>query len=261
MSCECYVASIQWEVAGVEVAAETCAPWSDNVGYYADPMADPTGYIEPGAGNGDRLFGKKIVTHHYEDGTWWESFDYGTLVRIIGVDDDCPVVIEDTDYDPEFEYGSVIYPNGSPTSDEFESPVLGSDIRDYAVAHAPYGEWAPYGSSLIYDYAGYEVALAAQAGVDVAVGNTINRLEYGAYNVSGVTVTKKKVRASIARAGLPVRVVYDLWNETDEVAHATDQSFTLNEILPSQEIEIPLVEEKEISFKNVRLFFCPWHVE
>ena len=259
MSCPCDISAIkmEWASSG-PVQAVACSGFTDNNGYDG-----PTGYVPAGSGHSDRLFGKQITTYHFTLGTYWESADYSTDIFLSDGLTSCPTVVNDTNYDPAFNYGTATAPYGSHTTLTFENPILNSDLMDYALAHSPYGSYAVYDlSNPVTFYDGGEPIVTAQdAQTAFELGNTVKRTDLsGGYVLEASFVTKYQFRASLAGAKMPVKVKYDFWNVTDSAAHSTDNEFTLNDDTPEQEIEIPLVEDKEIRLKNVRFFFCPFHL-
>lgn len=255
MSCPCYRGLIKLEQASSgTVTAAPCSYHNDNEGYYKTDLT----HVAAGSGHDDRVYGKRTTTYRFANGTYWQSSDLSTDISIDS-GASCPSEVTDTNYDAGFDYGAALDP---PTTDVFENEVLGSALLSYANAHADYGGWSPLATAnatLSY-LSAEDVVTAQQVDATLELGDTQDSINAGPSTVASATVAKYKFRASLAGPELPVKVVYDFWNDTDSAAHSTDNEFTLNDSNTSQQIEIPLVADKEIRLKNVRLFFCPFHL-
>lgn len=252
MSCQCYLGAVAMEYARASLSAFPCTFFNNNEGYYDDGGT----YVPPGSGDTDRVFGKRTRTFHGTDGTYWESWDYGTS---ISTGSGCPDVVYDTNYDAGVGYGAPLSPQ---YTDVFENPVLGTELLDYAVANAVYDSWLPVLYDAIQYFSGaLSVSYAQDGDSGYDTGNTRKAL---GYNASGVPylaeVVKYKVRFGLAGPELPVKVLYDLYNVTDSAAVSSDNAIDLNAGNPSQEVELPLVSGKETRMTNVRFFCDPFHV-
>ena len=253
MSCECYVGALKVEYAvSPAVSAVACAYQTDNAGYY-----DISGtYVPSGSGHNDRVFAKRKTTHYGTNGSYWVQLDASTNISI-NSGASCPTEVPTTNYDPGFDYGS----STGPSRDEFSDPVLGSDLRTYAETNAAYGSWLPRLSQAVVN------AQPASDAVDFQLtnttfdyGNTDYLIGMGPDTVSYASVKKIKFRFSLAGPKLPVKIKYDLYNVTDSVAVSTDNVINLNSSNTSEEVELPLTSDKAIKIKNVRFFFCPFHL-
>lgn len=252
MSCECYLGAVAVEYARASLSAFPCTIFNNNEGYYNDGGT----YVPPGSGDTDRVFGKRTRTFHGTGGTYWESRDYSTS---ISTGESCPDVVDDTNFDPGFNYGSPLDPQ---YTDVFENAVTGDDLLNYAVSNAIYDSWLPVLYDAIQYFSGaLSVASAQDAGNIYDTGNTRKAL---GYNASGVPylaeVVKYKVRFALAGPKLPVKVLYDVYNVTDSAAVSSDNVVNLNAGNPSEEVELPLVSGKETRMTNVRFFCDPFHV-
>lgn len=253
MSCDCYVGAVKVEYAvSPSVSAVPCAYQTDNTGYY-----DISGtHVPSGSGHNDRVFAKRKTTRYFTNGSYWVELDASTNISI-NSGASCPTEVSTTNFVPGFNYGSSTGPN----RDEFSNPVLGSDLRTYAETNAAYGSWLPrLSNAVVFAQPSSDAVDFQLTNTTFDYGNTDYTIGMGPDTVSYASVKKIKFRFSLAGPKLPVKVKYDLYNTTDSVNVSTDNEFTLNDSNPSEEVELPLTSNKAIRIKNVRFFFCPFHL-
>lgn len=258
MSCACYAGAVKVEYAvSSTVTAVPCAYHTDNAGYY---KPDGT-YVPAGSGHDDRVFGKRTTTHYGTLGSYWVSSNLSTDISING-GVSCPTEVTDTNFVPGFNYGTDLTP---PSRDEFENPVLGSDLLSYAESHASYGSWLPRlsaypGTGVSLYQPASDVVDAQDTNTNFDLGNNEYAINDGPDTIANATVKKIKFRFSLAGPKLPVKVKYDFYNTTDSVAVSTDNELTLDDSNTSEEVELPLTANKHIRIQNIRFFFCPFHL-
>lgn len=253
MSCECYVGAVKVEYAvSPTVTAVPCAYQTDNVGYY-----DISGtYVPSGSGHDDRVFAKRKTTRYFANGSYWVELDASTNISI-NSGASCPTEVSKTNYDPLFSYGS----STGPSRDEFSNPVLGSDLLSHADTNASYGSWLPrLSQAVVYAQPASDAVDFQLTNTTFDTGNTEYSINAGPDTVSSASVKKIKFRFSLAGPQLPVKIKYDLYNVTDSVAVSTDNVINLNSSNTSEEVELPLTSDKAIKIKNIRFFFCPFHL-